>query len=214
MMLEDDIKVNWYYFCSLAKQLHNTVQFVDHSVDSNGNLINGLTFSNEFAKLLMLSSSEFEVVAKLICSELGVSLSWNANILSVTREIINAFPKIGETVIVTPYQSIKPLSDWKIVRRLNRNGNEVDIVDGISWWTDYNSIKHNRRMSFYSANLKNCIYSTASLLVLELYLSRLAIGNIDEISSIRCDYFNFSYGLSKLVVDAGNYLPDYNIITD
>ena len=54
-MLEEDIKVNWYYFCSLAKQLHITEQYVDHSIDSSGNIINGLAFSNEFAKLLMLS---------------------------------------------------------------------------------------------------------------------------------------------------------------
>ena len=51
-MTEDDIKKNWNYFKSLAKQFHQTEEFVDHAVDSTGKLLNGKTFSNEFAKLL------------------------------------------------------------------------------------------------------------------------------------------------------------------
>ena len=68
---ELDIRMGWYYFCSIATQFNNTMQFVDHSVDCSGKLINAGTTSNEFAKILMLACSEFEGVSKKICNECG-----------------------------------------------------------------------------------------------------------------------------------------------
>ena len=87
-MTEDDIKKNWNYFKSLAKQFQQTEQFVDHSMDSTGKLKNGKTFSNEFAKLLLLSASEFEVIAKALCSESGHAVSDKANITEISKTIL------------------------------------------------------------------------------------------------------------------------------
>lgn len=79
-MTEEHIKKNWNYFKSLAKQFQQTEQFVDHTMDSNGKLKNGQTFSNEFAKLLLLSASEFEVIAKALCAESRYAVSDKSNI--------------------------------------------------------------------------------------------------------------------------------------
>ncbi len=160
-----------------------------HTVDANGVMANSNTFSNEFAKILMLSASEFEVIAKDLCREKGIQLRWNATITTITKEILSAFPHIGETIISTPYQTLQPLKTWTLVKVQNKNGKLVDTVCGIQWWQDHNDVKHDRTSSFQSAHLKNCIHAMASLMVLELYLSQQVIGNVDAITSLGCNYF-------------------------
>ena len=208
-MKESDIKHNWYYFCSLASQLDETEQFVDHSIDNKGNIVNGKTFSNEFAKLLMLSSSEFEVISKSLCIESGAKVAKNANIRTISKTLLKFYPRIGETAISTPYTTITPLKDWKIIQIQNKNGKTDEIVYGLSWWTPHNLIKHERNKHFELANLQNCVDSLASLMVLELYLSYVVLGNIDKIKAIGCKYFYCEYGLEKLMVNPGHVLPDF-----
>ena len=209
-MTESDIKVYWYYFRSLATQLKQTEQYVDHSLNVSGTMQNGSVFSNEFAKILMLAASEFEVIAKALCAESGKALSWNASIITITKTIKSTFPNIGMTSVSTPYYTLQPLKDWKIIKVKNKTGGSVDSVNGIPWWQNHNGVKHDRINDFQKATLKNCIDSLASLMVLELYLSQKAIGNIDAISIIGCDYFDCDYGLSHMVVNAGNKLPDFH----
>ncbi len=198
-MTEDDIIKNWNYFRSLAKQFQQTEQFVDHSIESNGILKNGKTFSNEFAKLLLLSASEFEVIAKVLCAESGKTVSEKANIQEISKTTLSLYPKIIETKINTPYQIIKPLSTWSL---------SCPNL-GIEWWNAYNKIKHNRLSHFENANLQNCFKALASLMVLELYLSQKVLGNLDAITHIKCEYFYCEYGLSVLDADPGKKLPDF-----
>ena len=49
----------------------------------------------------------------------------------------------------------------------------------------------------------------AALMVLELYLSQKALGNVNAITSLGCNYFDCDYGLSHLAVNAGKMLPDF-----
>lgn len=58
-----------------------------------------------------------------------------------------------------------------------------------NWWSDYNSVKHNRtifnkskRINYYKANLKNVIYSLAALYVLEIALLQQS-GNKNNLQS-------------------------------
>lgn len=205
-MTDSDIKFSWYYFCSLASQLKQTEQFVDHSVGVDGALANGKTYSNEFAKILMLAASEFEVIAKALCAESGITLRWNANIITITNGVKQAYPNIGETLVSTPYQSLKPLSNWRI--ETPSESRRSQLV-GLDWWNEHNNVKHDRRVSFASANLENCVWSMASLMVLELYLSQRVLGNLDVISRIRNDYFSCGYGFSYLIATPQVTLPDF-----
>lgn len=209
MLTETDIKSNWYYFCSLTEQLQRTTKYVDHDVDAAGVIINGTTFSYEFAKILMLSASEFEVVARSLCAESGLTIPWNANIVSITKAIINAYPHIGDTEIMTPFQILKPLDKWSVVQVTNRNGKIQEKVIGIDWWEHHNKVKHSRYSDFPSATLQNCIFSMASLAVMELYLSQKVLENVDFMSATGCEYFDFEYGQSRLLVNAGHRLPDF-----
>lgn len=102
-MTESNIKENWYYFRSLANQLQQTEQFVDHSVNKRNKMLNGFTFSNEFAKILMLAASEFEVIAKALCKESGLDIRDNDNIVMLSKKILGKYPNIRKD---TNYNSI------------------------------------------------------------------------------------------------------------
>ena len=181
-MTEDDIKKNWNYFKSLAKQFQQTEQFVDHSMDSTGKLKNGKTFSNEFAKAL--------------CSESGHAVSDKANITEISKTILYLYPSIINSKINTPYQITTPLAEWS-------------VTEPNPWWKAYNKIKHDRTNNFESANLNNCLNALASLMVLELYLAQIVLRNLDSITPINCDYFDCEYGLTVLAGNPGNSLPDF-----
>ena len=209
----DDVKKYWLYFRSLANQFQKTEQYVDHSLNSDGLPINANTFSNEFAKILMLAASEFEVVAKELCSEIGVTICSKDKITDITKKIINKFPKIGDTIIMTPYQSIKPLKEWRVVvkEETKKDGTtqQKDAVEGIPWWKSHNNIKHERRVSFIEANLSNCMSAMASLMVLELYLCWKIDRSLDRVSALGCEYFNCEYFGAYRVTEGGNMLPDF-----
>lgn len=128
-MLEEEMRSNWYYFCSLSEQLYKTSQYVDHSVDDNNKMCNGTTFSYEFVKLLMLASSEFEVIARKICFESGITVRKNANIIAISNALLGRYSQIGKTTIVTPYMKLQPLKDWKVVE----SDNKENLV-GLNWW--------------------------------------------------------------------------------
>ncbi len=202
-MTETDIKNNWNYFRSLTKQFQQTEQFVDHYMDSNGNMINGKIFSNEFAKLLLLSASEFEVIAKTLCNESGKVISDKANIIEISTTILMIYPNIINTEIQTPYKTFTPLSQWALDK------NKPSNVNGIPWWTDYNKIKHDRLNHFPKANLNNCINALASLMIMELYLSQKVLGNLDAVTPVNCDYFDCNYGYNAIYANPGKQLPDF-----
>ena len=190
--------------------MQQTGQFVDHSVGDSGEWSNGDVFSNEFAKILLLTASEFEVVCKSLCKEIDTSFNTRADIVKITKTILKEFPRIGETVITTPYMRISPLKEWKISMKTDDNGNSSEYVEGLDWWNAYNGVKHNRGNSFLKANLKNCIKAMASLLVIEMYLSQKAIGNFDFISATGCEYFSTDFEPCNLVMHNSNKLPDFN----
>ena len=210
MMKEEDIKYNWYYFRSLTNQLQDTEQYVDHTLNSEGEMCNATTFSNEFAKILMLAASEFETIAKALCEEAHISMKWNSNIISISKAILRTYPNIGNTEILTPYSVMKPLKNWNIISTVTKKGKQKDVLVGLSWWQNHNDVKHNRKAAFMNANLKNSVDAMGSLMIIELYLSQAALGNIDCITEIGCSYFDCRYGLSPIMGNHGIYLPDFS----
>lgn len=201
-MTEEEFRTIWLYFCSLSDQLNNTTNFVDHSVDSNNKMYNAEAFSHEFVKLIMLASSEFEVIGKELCINSGISINKNDNILVFSKAILNAYPKIVNTVIHTSYTSFMPLKDWKITLQ---NGNEQ--VLGIDWWQAHNDLKHGRSNSYHKATLVNCVYSMGALMVLELYLARvLKLHPRND----NLKYFINIYSPKYFVTESGDPLPDFN----
>lgn len=200
-MTADEFKTIWLYFCSLSDQLNNTTNFVDHSVDSNNMMFNAKTFSHEFVKLIMLASSEFEVIGKELCVNSGIQINKNDNIIIISKAILNKYPNIVNTVIHTSYTSLKPLENWKIIIR---NGKEQ--VFGIDWWQAHNDLKHERSTSYHKATLENCVISLAALMVLEMYLANvLSI----QLRNDNLKYFINNYAPKIYVSESGDPLPDF-----
>lgn len=205
-MDQKEIMHYWYYFCSLCSQLNDTRQYVDHStVDKSGItvLANGDTYSNEFLKILLSSSSEFETVGKLLCKSIDKDFKGKSNIVLISETILSKYPNIVKTRIATDYEDLVPLSEWKIVDNANKK------VEGLGWWRAYTDIKHARYENFKSATLKNCIDALGSLLVFELYLSMDATGSVSNLSAYGCDYFSFEYGVEHFYVKGLQDLPDF-----
>lgn len=198
----------WRYFCLLTEQFYRTLQYVDDKRDAIGNLCNGKTFSIEYYGIIVKVSAEFENIGKLICQEICPGFNINSsNIVSISECIKKQFPHIGEVEIITPNSKLYPLRDWRITN---------NHVEGLQWWHDYNSIKHKRYEHYEKANLNNCMAALASLLVLELYYTKLAMKYSDKddwqgvnigISNIHCQYFDFFY-IKDVLLPIPIDLPD------
>lgn len=199
---------NWHYFCALSSQLAKTEQFVDHSVNENGEMINGNTFSWEFAKLLMLAAAEFENIAKSICIASNIKKGRDESINYFSDIILNKYPKIGETLVITSHMKTMPLRNWSVEHSVTEKGKPKIIAKGIEWWKDYNEVKHNRYKNYKLANLRNCFYAMSSLMVLELYLLRIVSGDMREVASLSCDYFESVYRGAVLTTKYME-LPDF-----
>jgi len=144
----------WWYFLSIEKQFVETLNFVD--LDPK----NVATFSNEFAKLLLLIGSEVDVIAKMICA----GLPGGATAKSIThycRVLTTEFPGIETIEIeVERYPGpIVPWSGWK------QNASP-------SWWKAHTDVKHHRDKAFGEANQGNVLYAICGLFALLLYYYR------------------------------------------
>jgi hypothetical protein len=147
----------WYYFLNLEKNFKEALNYVHLCED------NLKTFSFEFAKQLVNISTEFEIICKLICKE--INGSEQGNIKGYKETILKKFPKIWSTPVSIDFayrMEIIPFKEWE-----NENGKLV-------WWDAYNNIKHEKHKYFYQASLNNTLYALVSLLILEVYLYKIA----------------------------------------
>lgn len=149
-------KHTWNYFLALERDFLRSTEFVE---PNNSNFP---SFSNWYAKLLLLVGSEVDVVAKQICAGCpnGQSAS---NICDYRKVMTTTFPGMHDVEIEVPRYSLalKPWISW--------GANPPTIPQ---WWKDYNSVKHERNANFPKANLENVLNCFAGLLILELYYYR------------------------------------------
>ncbi len=153
----------WEYFLSLEDDLERCTKYVDFAAK------NYKTFSNEFAKIIMSASAEFENVAKDLCGLIDPSCNPNKiNIESIYKTIGKEYPKMFTIrVLVTRYKlTLRPFNKWTATKRPE-------------WWSDgYNQIKHDRTNNFEKANLEYALLSTSGLFVVILYFHQKMSGGI------------------------------------
>ena len=141
--------VHWQYFLAIESDLEATSRFVEFSQK------NYATYSIEFARILLSSGSEVDVVAKALC---GIKPNGNRKDINDYRKIITKnYPKFHTFEVSLPRYglAIKPWEGW--------SGNNP------SWWTLYNKVKHQRDIYFEKANLENALLSVGGLFALVLY---------------------------------------------
>lgn len=143
---------HWEYFRSIEADLDRTTRYVEFHSD------NYRTYSNEFARLIMAASSEFDTIAKQICKIIDPH-SQPHNISQYYPIITGRYPKFTQFEVQIPQYdfNFKPWARWK-------NDRSPD------WWSKgYNKIKHDRDKHYHQANMFNAILSISGLLVAILY---------------------------------------------
>ena len=145
---------HWRYFLAIEQDVQRTTLFVEPSKANYG------TFSIEFARLILSTCSEVEVVAKVICSAIAPSEK-AANMNNYRTLIQKAYPKLHTAVVTIPRfgLAVEPWKEWA-------------TASNPGWWRDHQLVKHTRHEHFHLANLEHCIVSAAGLFVLTLYLCR------------------------------------------
>ena len=151
MITYSDKNIYWNYFITVEDDLYKLSRFIEFDIR------NEEVFSIELVRLLISSSSEFEVVAKELCSIKDPSIRIN-NINDIRKNLLIFYPDIYYLEIIVPRFGLnyKPLINWKI----NKN---------CEWWNSYNSVKHQRNNKYENANLKNVINAVGALYIVNLY---------------------------------------------
>lgn len=155
-----DIQHHWEYFLAIEDDLVRTSRFVEFSEN------NYKTYSIEFAKIVLASASEFDVIAKMLCKEISPE-NKVTNIDDYCDVITSYFGKFTTMEVKLPRyrMSLTPWAGW----------NREQSPD---WWRSYNGVKHNRDKRYSEANLKTALNSVAGLLCGLLHLFRKTHGKI------------------------------------
>jgi hypothetical protein len=144
----------WYYFLSIEKDFIRTLDFVElHPANST-------SFSNEYAKLLLLIGSEVDVVAKMVCA--NAAPTQNPQNVVDYRTILTAHFNGFHTVEIDVPRYARKIQPW-----LSWGATPPSSP---SWWTAYNKVKHERDVNFADANQENTIFTLCGWIALLLYL--------------------------------------------
>jgi hypothetical protein len=147
--LHVDYYQHWHYFLELEKEFANTLRFVEYVPDHLD------VYSFEFARLLLLSCSELDVIFKIVCTHINPSSAADS-IGDYFSEITTVFDITVEKVIIPRFkETLLPFEKW-------------DKGQPPFWWTNYNKVKHHRHTEFTRANFKSVIYSISGLLIVNL----------------------------------------------
>ena len=151
MITYSDKNNYWNYYILIEEDLYKLSRFIEFD-QKNENV-----FSIELVRLLISSSSEFEVVAKELCKIKDPNKNIR-NINDIRDNLVLLFNDIYNLEIIIPRFGLKnkPLINWK---------NNINC----DWWTSYNSVKHQRNNKYENANLKNVINSIGALYIINLF---------------------------------------------
>lgn len=150
-------------YVNIEKELRNIFNYIEPDED------NKQTFSFELYSLLLRACTEVELNCKQILEANGAT-------------------PIGKFFTMSDYKKLEKssmLSKYKVVYQNWRQRNsdtkeleyirkefypfknfDISISKSPNWYTDYNSVKHNREGNLEKANLENCMNAIAGILVL------------------------------------------------
>lgn len=141
---------HWNYFLVLEADVQAVSRWIEFSESNNS------TYSIELARLLMTAAAEVDVVAKLLCANIGDKKA--DNIKRYRKVLKAAVPDLMHAVVEMPAHGLTftPWSNW----------DSKDENKHPDWWTANNKVKHHRGEHFDRATLKNVLNATAGLLLL------------------------------------------------
>ena len=95
MITYSDKNIYWNYFISIEDDLYRLSRFIEFDIKNEN------VFSIELVRLLISSSSEFEVVAKELCNIKDPSKTIK-NITDIRGNLLGFFPDICDLEITVP----------------------------------------------------------------------------------------------------------------
>jgi hypothetical protein len=148
------IMEHWRYFQALERDFERTIQYVEPCAANYG------TYSVEYAKILLGTCSEIDVVAKVLIGVINPGAN-PANIHDYRNEILSRYPRFHTSEVVISRYSLRivPWSEWGLAQPLSP-----------TWWRNYNNVKHQRHNYYSQANLENCLSALSGLFSMILYL--------------------------------------------
>ena len=140
----------WESFKALYRDFEDSFRYVHPHPDHFG------VYSLRYYELLLRACTEFESLCKQKVSEMKLSLK-NPRRMDITDYFLLADPLQITNYSVgyhfDPIHFRAPLEQWKHDHRL-------------TWYQDYNTVKHDRVSEFKKANLQNVLDAIAALFLL------------------------------------------------
>lgn len=166
-MERNTFEMYWSYYLSIEKMMKNTSQYVAPSKQNSN------TYSDEFMKIILLSCSEIDSISKVICKENGVMLDDKKYNMSVYAEILLKQKDIKEWAFAPEHSTSS--YDRGIICFPFKKLDAKKAYGGLSWWEDYQKLKHNRLDSAQVGNLENAVYAiTAHFVLLRILMDLLS----------------------------------------
>ncbi|MGL4576070.1 MAG: hypothetical protein ACRCV9_14900 [Burkholderiaceae bacterium] len=138
----------WEYYLHIEADLENCSRYVEFSKD------NFDTYSNEFARIIVVACAEIDTILKELCSSISPGSSAD-NINKYWPIITMQCPKFTgvEIEIARSGLRFQPWLSWAAKKSPD-------------WWGNgYNDIKHDRTNNFKKANLQNALNAVGALFI-------------------------------------------------
>ncbi len=141
-----DYQRHWAYYKSIEREFMLTNAYVMHTQENKN------TYSDEFAKIILLSGSEIDSLFQLFFKYKNIepagkyyTIKDYAKIVEYDKVIkIAFFSFLGDSLRVTPFKDL----------------DEKKAYANLYWWNAYQKIKHNRSENYKMATLDiaaNCV---------------------------------------------------------
>lgn len=148
----------WRYYISIEEMLRKTSQYVSPSKE------NKKTYSDEFAKIILLSCSEIDSILKLLCKLNNIIHDDKKYNMNIYAEAIDKIRRVRELAYCPElYTSV---NEKVLVVYPFQKLNKTKPYAGLDWWRDYQKIKHNRIENAECGNLYNAVSAVAAHLIL------------------------------------------------
>ncbi len=159
-----DLLNHWRYFLSLEREFCDALRYVEFTPKQQD------VCSFEFARLLLLTCSELDVVFKVACDQ--VAPTTDADSIGQYYACLNSkYNLAAETVRIARYSEvITPFGNW-------------DRDTPPAWWTAQNKVKHRRHEHFDQATLRNTLLGLCGLFVANLLVLN-ECGLIDAVHEV------------------------------
>ena len=166
-MERNRFEMYWRYYLSIEKMMKNTSQYVCPSY------LNEKTYSDEFIKIILLSCSKIDSILKVIYREKNLHFDDKKYNMSVYAKALLKYDNIKE-ITYSPECDTSRIDQGILCCPFN-DLDEMKPYAALSWWEDYQKLKHNRLENVEVGNLRNAVFAvTAHYILLRLLMEMLS----------------------------------------